>query len=68
MGEARQQIVDALARRLRRAVAIDDVHFRLLVYTAHDDEVDPRGCMILTRPCPDTEPGHHSLRVADDPR
>lgn len=53
MSEELQQVVDALARRLRRAVAIDDVHFRLLVYTAHDDEVDPiRTRVILGREAP----------------
>ncbi len=53
MSEELQQVVEALARRLRRAVAIDDVHFRLLVYTAHGDEADPiRTRVVLGREAP----------------
>lgn len=53
MSEELQQIIDVLARRLGRAVAIDDVHFRLLAYTAHSDEVDAvRTRVILDRQAP----------------
>lgn len=48
-----QRLVDDLARRLGRAVAIDDPHLRLIVYSAHDHEVDPvRQAVILTRKAP----------------
>ena len=48
-----QRVVDGLARRLRRAVAIDDTHLRLLAYSAHEAEVDPvRTQAILTKAAP----------------
>lgn len=48
-----QRLVDGLARRLGRAVAVDDLDFRLLAYSAHDREVDSvRAHVILTREAP----------------
>lgn len=48
-----QRLVDGLAGRLNRAVAIDDLHLRLLVYSAHEGPVDPvRAQVILTRRAP----------------
>ncbi|WP_020499082.1 PucR family transcriptional regulator [Sciscionella marina] len=35
-----QRLVDHLGARLRRSVAIDDAHIRLLAYTAHTGDVD----------------------------
>ena len=35
-----QGIIDGLADRLRRAVAVDDPHIRLLAHTAHHEQVD----------------------------
>src|SRR5690242_19058662 len=49
----RQRIIEVIARRLFRAVAIDDLQFRLLAYTAHGSEVDAvRTCVILDREAP----------------
>jgi hypothetical protein len=48
-----QRVADALAKRLDRAVAIDDANFRLLVYTSHIGEVDAvRAHVVLTREAP----------------
>lgn len=48
-----QRLVDGLAGRLTRAVAIDDVGLRLLVYSAHEVAVDPvRAQIILERRAP----------------
>jgi hypothetical protein len=48
-----QRIADQLARRLRRAVAIDDLGLRLLVYTAHMRDVDRvRTSVVFTRQAP----------------
>jgi hypothetical protein len=38
--EELRAVAEGLAARLRRAVAIDDPHIRLLVHTAHDEDVD----------------------------
>ncbi|MFD5804670.1 PucR family transcriptional regulator [Streptomyces sp. NPDC127020] len=46
-------MVDALARRLGRAVAVDDLDFRLLAYSAHHGEGDEmRARVILSREAP----------------
>ncbi|WP_051793127.1 PucR family transcriptional regulator [Amycolatopsis jejuensis] len=48
-----QHLVDALAQRLRRPVAVDDVAFRLLAYSAHPTDVDDlRKAVVLTRGVP----------------
>jgi sugar diacid utilization regulator len=53
MSEELQRVIEALAKRLRRNVAVDDVHLRLLAYTAHGDEVDEiRTRVILDRQAP----------------
>jgi hypothetical protein len=53
MLEDLQRVADVLAKRLDRAVAIDDVNFRLIVYTSHVGLVDPvRTQVILTRQAP----------------
>ncbi len=50
LSEELQQVIEALARRLHRAVAIDDLRFRLIAYTSHSGEVDPvRTRVILDR-------------------
>ncbi|WP_197519680.1 PucR family transcriptional regulator [Pseudonocardia sp. HH130630-07] len=40
MQEELRAVAEGLAARLRRAVAIDDPEIRLLVHTAHDEDVD----------------------------
>lgn len=40
MQEELRAVAEGLAARLHRAVAIDDPHIRLLVHTAHDENVD----------------------------
>lgn len=51
--EELQRVVDALARRLGRAVAVDDLDFRLLAYSAHLGEGDEmRARVILNREAP----------------
>src|SRR5262245_25618390 len=53
MSEELQRVIESLARRLKRAVAVDDVHFRLLAYTEHGEAVDPiRTRVILGRGAP----------------
>ncbi|MBN6038520.1 CdaR family transcriptional regulator [Amycolatopsis sp. 195334CR] len=53
MSEDLQRVVDTLARQLGRAVAVDDVHFRLLAYSAHAGPIDDmRARVILTREAP----------------
>lgn len=53
MLEELQRVADGLARSLDRAVAIDDLGFRLLVYTSHSVVVDPvRTHVIMTRQGP----------------
>ncbi|MET9315488.1 helix-turn-helix domain-containing protein [Kribbella sp. NPDC003505] len=48
-----QRVVDSLARRLGRAVAVDDTSFRLLAYSAQVGEIDDmRARVILTREAP----------------
>ena len=48
-----QRLVERLAHRLDRPVAVDDIAFRLLAYTAHDDDVDPvRTQIVLSRKAP----------------
>lgn len=49
-----QRIVDSLARRLDRSVAVDDRHSRLLVYSSHVGHVDDvRKESILARRAPE---------------
>ncbi|RSD14787.1 PucR family transcriptional regulator [Amycolatopsis eburnea] len=53
MSEDLQRVVDTLARQLGRAVAVDDVHFRLLAYSAQAGPIDDmRARVILTREAP----------------
>ncbi|MFD4636106.1 PucR family transcriptional regulator [Lentzea sp. NPDC058436] len=53
MSEDLQRVVDTLARQLGRAVAVDDVHFRLLAYSAHAGPIDDmRARVVLTRQAP----------------
>ncbi|MGW5714998.1 PucR family transcriptional regulator [Amycolatopsis sp. NPDC003865] len=53
MSEDLQRVVDTLARQLGRAVAIDDVHFRLLAYSAQAGPIDDmRARVILSREAP----------------
>ncbi|MEU6629701.1 helix-turn-helix domain-containing protein [Streptomyces parvus] len=53
MLEELQRVVEVLAHRLGRAVAVDDVDFRLLAYSAHLGEGDEmRARVILTREAP----------------
>lgn len=53
MSEDLQRVVDTLARQLGRAVAIDDVHFRLLAYSAQAGPIDDmRARVILDREAP----------------
>ncbi|MBB1152218.1 MULTISPECIES: PucR family transcriptional regulator [Amycolatopsis] len=53
MSEDLQRVVDALARQLGRAVAVDDVHFRLLAYSAQAGPIDDmRARVILDREAP----------------
>ncbi|GAB2480517.1 PucR family transcriptional regulator [Nocardiopsis aegyptia] len=53
MFEELQRVVEALARRLGRAVAVDDLDFRLLAYSAHLGEGDEwRTRVILDREAP----------------
>ncbi|MFF4053302.1 PucR family transcriptional regulator [Streptomyces chartreusis] len=53
MLEELQRVVDALAHRLGRAVAVDDLDFRLLAYSAHQGEGDEmRARVILNREAP----------------
>ncbi|WP_236795036.1 CdaR family transcriptional regulator [Amycolatopsis sp. GM8] len=48
-----QHLVDALAQRLRRPVAIDDAAFRLLTYSSQSGDVDElRKTVVLTRDVP----------------
>ena len=57
-----QTIIDALAKRLNRAVAVDDPHLRLIVHTAHAHKVDRhRIASILTRRATE-ESAQHSFR------
>jgi sugar diacid utilization regulator len=57
-----QTIIDALAQRLHRAVAVDDPHLRLIVHTAHAHKVDRhRIASILTRRATE-ESAQHSFR------
>ena len=45
-----QRLVETLARRLGRSVAVDDLGFRLLAYSAHVDQADPvRTQIVLNR-------------------
>jgi hypothetical protein len=62
-----QTIIDSLAKRLDRAVAVDDPHLRLIVHTAHAHKVDRhRITSILTRRATE-ESAQHSFRqgIAD---
>lgn len=53
MSEDLQRVVDTLARQLGRAVAVDDVHFRLLAYSAQAGPIDDmRARVVLTREAP----------------
>lgn len=53
VSEDLQRVVDTLSRQLGRAVAIDDVHFRLLAYSAQAGPIDDmRARVILTREAP----------------
>ncbi|WP_432162992.1 PucR family transcriptional regulator [Streptomyces tendae] len=53
MLEELQRVVETLAHRLGRAVAVDDLDFRLLAYSAHLDEGDEwRARVILNREAP----------------
>ncbi|ONF72153.1 PucR family transcriptional regulator [Amycolatopsis keratiniphila] len=53
MSEDLQRVVDALARQLGRAVAVDDVHFRLLAYSAQAGPIDDmRARVVLNREAP----------------
>ena len=55
MSNELQHLVDALAQRLKRPVAVDDVAFRLLAYSSHSDgnDVDEmRKAVVLTREVP----------------
>ncbi|MGW5098054.1 PucR family transcriptional regulator [Streptomyces nodosus] len=53
MLEELQRVVEALAKRLGRAVAVDDLDFRLLAYSAHFGEGDEmRARVILSREAP----------------
>lgn len=53
MSEELQSLVDTLARRLERPVAVDDTSFRLLAYSAHLGTIDDmRARVILTRVAP----------------
>lgn len=53
MSEDLQRVVDTLARQLGRAVAVDDVHFRLLAYSAQAGLIDDmRARVVLTREAP----------------
>ena len=48
-----QRLVDNLATRLKRSVAIDDPHLRLICHTSHEDEVDElRMVSIMKRAIP----------------
>jgi sugar diacid utilization regulator len=67
MASELQAIVDALGKRLKRAVAVDDPRLRLLAYSSHHGSVDQvRLASILHREAPD-EPRRwvFSLGVAD---
>ncbi|MFE2337389.1 PucR family transcriptional regulator [Streptomyces coelicoflavus] len=53
MLEELQRVVEALAHRLGRAVAVDDLDFRLLAYSTHADDGDQwRARVILNREAP----------------
>ncbi|MGW6793670.1 PucR family transcriptional regulator [Streptomyces chartreusis] len=53
MLEELQRVVDGLAHRLGQAVAVDDLNFRLLAYSAHAGEIDEmRARVILSREAP----------------
>ncbi|MEG8183204.1 PucR family transcriptional regulator [Nocardia terpenica] len=53
MSNELQHLVDALAQRLRRPVAVDDTTFRLLAYSSHGDDVDELWkTAVLTRAVP----------------
>ncbi|WP_177231439.1 PucR family transcriptional regulator [Amycolatopsis saalfeldensis] len=53
MSEDLQRVVDTLARQLGRAVAVDDVHFRLLAYSTQAGLIDDmRARVVLTREAP----------------
>ncbi|GAB3155351.1 helix-turn-helix domain-containing protein [Amycolatopsis stemonae] len=53
MSEDLQRVVDTLARQLGRSVAVDDVHFRLLAYSAQAGPIDDmRARVILNREAP----------------
>ncbi|MGW4525673.1 PucR family transcriptional regulator [Amycolatopsis sp. NPDC004378] len=53
MSEDLQRVVDTLARQLGRSVAVDDVHFRLLAYSAQAGPIDDmRAQVILNREAP----------------
>lgn len=53
MSEELQSLVDTLARRLERPVAVDDTSFRLLAYSAHLGTIDDmRARVILNRVAP----------------
>lgn len=54
MQDELRAIAEGLAARLGRAVAIDDPHLRLLVHTAHDEQLDElRVTSVLTMQVPD---------------
>src|SRR5438552_4013441 len=54
MASELQNIVDALGRRLKRAVAIDDARLRIQAYSSHYGTVDRvRLTSILEREAPD---------------
>ncbi len=53
IGDDLQALVDSLGRRLKRAVAIDDPHMRLLAYNSHFGHVDDvRTASIMHRKAP----------------
>lgn len=57
-----QTIVESLAKRLDRAVAVDDPQLRLVVHTAHDHKVDRhRIASVLSRRATD-QSAQHSFR------
>jgi hypothetical protein len=66
-----QHVVDGLAQRLNRPIAIDDVHLRLLAYSAHDGPVDAvRAQVILARvPSPEVVAyvARHGIARAEGP-
>ena len=71
MQEELRAVAESLAARLHRSVAIDDPHIRLLVHTAHAEDVDPdRVQSILQRKGGDEIVSHvlsHGIATAEGP-